>query len=63
MGNRPGSRSHRIVGSAKNLDDIRLDQIRTIDRCRVIKRLGAIDADTVRKVDEVIKISLGLIKI
>jgi mRNA interferase MazF len=41
---------------------IRLDQIRTIDRSRVVKRLGAIDAASMRKVDEAIKISLGLIE-
>jgi mRNA interferase MazF len=42
---------------------IRLDQIRTIDRSRVIKRLGAIDTVSMRKVDQAIKISLGLIEI
>jgi mRNA interferase MazF len=42
---------------------IRLDQIRTIDRSRVIKRLGTIDGQTMRKVDEAIRISLGLIRI
>ena len=42
---------------------IRLDQIRTIDRRRVLRRLGAIDANSIRKVDEAIRISLGLIEI
>ena len=41
---------------------IRLDQIRTVDRQRLIKRLGKIDAGTLRRVDEAIKISLGLIE-
>lgn len=40
---------------------IRLDQIRTIDRSRVVRRLGAIGAVSMRKVDEAIKVSLGLI--
>ena len=40
---------------------IRLDQIRTVDRQRLMKRLGTVDAETMRKVDEAIKISLGLI--
>ena len=40
---------------------IRLDQIRTIDRQRIATRLGATDAATM-KVDEAIKISLGLIE-
>ena len=42
---------------------IRLDQVRTIGRSRVLKRLGAINAVSMRKVDEAIKISLGLIEI
>ena len=40
---------------------IRLDQIRSIDRRRIIRRLGAVDGATMRKVDEATKISLGLI--
>jgi mRNA interferase MazF len=42
---------------------IRLDQIRTVDRQRLIRRLGTVDADTMRRVDEAIKISLGLVDI
>ena len=37
-----------------------LNQIRAIDKVRLVKRLGALDADTVRRVDEAIQISLGL---
>ena len=40
---------------------IRLDQIRTIDRQRIVERLGAVDAGAMRKVDEAIKVSLGLV--
>jgi mRNA interferase MazF len=42
---------------------IRLDQIRTVDRQRLVRRLGAVDSGTMAKVDEAIKISLGLIRI
>jgi mRNA interferase MazF len=42
---------------------VRLDQLRTIDRQRIAKLLGVLDAATMRKVDEAIKISLGLISI
>jgi mRNA interferase MazF len=42
---------------------VRLDQIRTVDRQRLIKRLGKVDAEVLRKVDEAIKISLGLVAI
>lgn len=42
---------------------IRLDQIRTIDRRRILRRLGAADSIVMQKVDEAIKISLGLVDI
>ena len=38
-----------------------LNQIRSVDRQRLVKRLGAIDTATMRKVDEALLISLGLI--
>ena len=40
---------------------IRLDQIRTVDRRRLLRRIGKVDAALMRKVDEAISISLGLI--
>jgi len=42
---------------------IRLDQIRTVDRQRLVKRLGVMDAATMAKVDEALKISLGLVSL
>jgi mRNA interferase MazF len=42
---------------------IRLDQIRTLDRRRLVRRLGVVDSVTMAKVDEAIKISLGLVAI
>jgi mRNA interferase MazF len=41
---------------------IRLDQVRTVDRKRLVKRLGKVDSPTLERVDEAIKISLGLVK-
>jgi mRNA interferase MazF len=38
-----------------------LNQIRSVDRKRLIKRIGAVDAVTMRRVDEALLISLGLI--
>jgi mRNA interferase MazF len=38
-----------------------LNQIRSIDRMRLQKRLGVLDASIMRKVDEALKISLGLV--
>jgi mRNA interferase MazF len=45
------------------LSAIRLDQVRTVDKLRFIKRLGSAGHSTMLKVDEAIKISLGLITI
>jgi mRNA interferase MazF len=42
---------------------IRLDQIRTVDRQRLVKRLGVIDPSTMAKVNQAIQISLGLIDV
>ena len=40
---------------------IKLGQIRSVDRGRLIKRLGLLDAAAMQQLDEAIKISLGLI--
>jgi mRNA interferase MazF len=37
------------------------NQIRAVDRVRLIKRLGDVDAGTLEQVDEAIRISLGLL--
>jgi len=42
---------------------IRLDQIRTVDRRRLIKRLGTVGNETMKRVDQAIKISLGLVAV
>lgn len=42
---------------------IRLDQLRTVDRQRLSKRLGQIDRSSMLKVDEAVKISLGLVEL
>jgi mRNA interferase MazF len=40
-----------------------LNQIRSIDRQRVVKRLGRVDAATMRRIDDALKISLGLVEL
>jgi mRNA interferase MazF len=40
---------------------VKLDQIRTVDRRRLIKRLGTVGNETMKQVDQAIKISLGLV--
>ena len=42
---------------------IHLDQIRTVDRQRLIQRLGVVGAQTLGEVDLAIKISLGLVEL
>jgi mRNA-degrading endonuclease toxin of MazEF toxin-antitoxin module len=42
---------------------IRLDQVRTVDRQRLVRRPGRVDSTTMTRVDEALKISLGLISI
>jgi mRNA interferase MazF len=42
---------------------VRLDQMRTIDKRRLLKRLGKLHSATLRRVDQAIQISLGLVEI
>jgi mRNA interferase MazF len=42
---------------------IELGQIRSVDRERLVKRLGALDAAIMVRVDDALKISLGLARI
>ncbi len=37
-----------------------LNQIRAVDKKRLIKRLGKVDAETMKKINEALMISLGL---
>lgn len=43
-----------------NDSTILLNQIRTIDKSRIIKKISSLDFLTINKVDKAIKISLGL---
>ena len=52
-----------IANGLGSLSAIRLDHIRTIDKRRLIKRLGVVGQSTLLKVDEAIQISLGLVEI
>lgn len=56
-----------IISSARSGLSIRsaviLNQIRSVDRTRLIKRLGALDASDMSRVDDALKISLGLVEI
>jgi mRNA interferase MazF len=42
---------------------VQLGQIRSVDCGRLVKRLGALDPVTMRRVDEAIKVSLGLVDV
>jgi len=54
----PSSASGLLVRSS-----IRLDQIRSVDKSRLVKRLGRLDAATMVLVDQALKISVGLVEI
>lgn len=50
-------------GGLKQDSVVLLNQIRSIDRLRLVKRLGKIEDSTLKKINLSIKISLGLIEI
>lgn len=50
-------------GGLDNDSFVLLNQVRTIDRSRLIKKLGALKQGTVTSVDRAIEISMGLIEI
>ena len=47
----------------ENISTVRLDQIRTVDRQRLIRRLGKVNSETMRRINTAIKVSLGLIEL
>lgn len=47
-------------GNLQNPSVVLLNQIRTIDRRRLVRRLGRLRPDSMRRVDRAIRISLGL---
>lgn len=52
-----------IVNGLRTPSAIQLNQIRSVDRERLLKRIGAVDAGTMRQVDVALAISLGLVKL
>lgn len=50
-------------GGLDNDSFVLLNQVRTIDRIRLIKRLGILKPSTVTSIDRAIEISMGLIEI
>lgn len=52
-----------ILSSGTGLDSdstIMLNQIKAIDKKRIVKKIGFVNGDIMKKVDEAIKVSLGL---
>jgi mRNA interferase MazF len=47
-------------GNLQNPSVVLLNQIRTVDRRRLVRRLGRLRPDSMRRVDRAIRISLGL---
>jgi mRNA interferase MazF len=50
-------------GGLRQDSKVLLNQIRTVDKVRVIDRWGHLSDGTINKVDEAIKISLGLVPV
>lgn len=50
-------------GGLKKDSVVLLNQIRSIDKQRLIKRLGILKPNTMKKIDTALQISLGLIEI
>lgn len=50
------------IGFLKENSIILLEQIRTIDRMRLIKYIGCLDRETMKRVDKALAISIGLDK-
>ena len=50
-------------GGVRRASVVLLNQIRTIDKRRLIHRWGALDASTMKKLDEALMISVGLVPI
>jgi len=40
-----------------------LNQLRSVDKARLVRRLGALKAETVREVDRALLLSLGLVTV
>ena len=51
------------VGQLKTASVVQLEQIKTIDKCRVLKYFVRIPAEHMREINRVIKISMGIIRI
>jgi len=52
-----------VRGGIEKRSVILLDQIRTIDKQRLARKLGILGPETLAKVDRALEISLGLVKI
>jgi mRNA interferase MazF len=55
----PGDRNTGLAVTSVAL----LSQTRAVDKVRLVRRLGALDAAALRRVDEAIQVSLGLAKL
>ncbi len=50
----------QVSSGLKKESTILLNQIRTVDKERILRKIGKLDLETMKKVDEAIKISLDL---
>ena len=52
-----------VVVLQNNASVVQLEQIKTIDKCRVLKYFGRIPAEHMKEINRIIKISMGIIRI
>jgi mRNA interferase MazF len=50
-----------IPGGLDKRSVILLEQVRTIDKCRLLEKVSSLDKDTMLKVNQAVEISLGLV--
>ena len=66
QGKKKGQPTHyplQPVGRLKMPSVVQLEQIRTIDKCRVLEYLGKVPEENMREINQAIKVSLGMIRI
>jgi mRNA interferase MazF len=56
-------RLHKAEGRLKPGSTVLLNQIRTIDKRRLIQRWGSLSRESLARVEEALKISLGLVQL
>jgi mRNA interferase MazF len=52
-----------LKGGLREASVVALNQIRSVDRQRLVKRLGSLKPSTMASVDQALRVSMGLVKL